>query len=69
MSIRWRNTGELVCGAKSEPMEGDSYIDDGLQYRLSLEVGMIRPDSNEAETGLWHWTYPLVAMRETEHGD
>ncbi len=54
MSLRWRVTGELLCGAKSEPMDGDCYIDDRLHYHLSL-TGVIKPDMEEAENGLWHW--------------
>jgi len=59
MSIRWRKSGELICGAKSEPMDDDDYLDDRVQYRLSLEVGIITPDEDEHETGLWHWTHTI----------
>lgn len=67
MSIRWRRDGTLVCGAKSEPMEGDAYIDDNLQYRMSIEIGMIVPDKDEATNGLWHWTYPVIAWEQRPH--
>ena len=55
MSIRWRTTGELLCGAKSEPMEDDTYIDDRLHYELSVERGLLIPDDDEGVTGKWHW--------------
>ena len=55
MSIRWRKTGELLCGAKSKMMNDDCYIDDRLHYQLSIELGIIYPDKNESENGLWHW--------------
>ena len=54
MSLRWRITGELLCGAKTAPKEYDTYIDDRLHYQLS-RIGSIEPDETEAETGLWWW--------------
>ena len=46
MSLRWRCDGTdktLVCGAKSNPRDSDTYIDDRLHYHLSL-TGVIEPD-------------------------
>lgn len=60
MSIRWRCDGTMVCGAKSQPRDCDSYIDDRLQYQLSQELGVIAPAEDEATTGLWHWTPPTT---------
>lgn len=57
MSIRWRKTGALVCGAKSESMEGDVYIGDGLHYELSAIQKVLVPDRNEDENGLWYWLH------------
>lgn len=57
MSLRWRVDGRLLCGAKTEPEQDDCYIDDRLHYHMSL-TGIIEPDQNEAETGLWHWREP-----------
>lgn len=57
MSLRWRIDGRLICGAKSEPEPDDTYIDDRLHYHLSL-TGVIEPDTDEPETGLWHWLPP-----------
>lgn len=57
MSLRWRKTGELLCGAKSEPMEGDTYINDRLHYKLSVEQKCICPDKNEKVNGLWYWVH------------
>lgn len=59
MSLRWRVTGELLCGAKSEPMEGDTYIDDRLHYELSVERGVVIPDDDEDKTGGWHWNQAI----------
>ncbi|KKM96247.1 hypothetical protein LCGC14_1179990 [marine sediment metagenome] len=55
MSLRWRCDGTLVCGAKSQPREGDTYIDDRLHYRLSAELAVVVPDADEKITGLWLW--------------
>ena len=57
MSLRWRITGELVCGAKSSPKENDTYIDDRLHYELSVIQKTIVPDKNEEENGLWYWLH------------
>ena len=72
MSIRWRwDSGELLCGAKSEELPKDCYIDDRLHYQLSVELGVIVPDENEAENGLWHWQekQPLPAPLESKEID
>lgn len=55
MSVRWRLDGTLVCGAKSVPQYGDSYIDDRLQYQLAVIEEVLLPDADEARTGRWHW--------------
>lgn len=55
MSIRWRSTGELLCGAKSTAMQDDCYIDDRLHYELSVMREILVPDEDENKTGLWHW--------------
>lgn len=60
MSLRWRSDGTdktLVCGAKSNPRDSDTYIDDRLHYHLSL-TGVIEPDENEKTNGLWYWREP-----------
>ena len=55
MSIRWRESGELVCAAVSEQMDNDCYIDDRLHYKLSVELKVITADEKHEENGLWHW--------------
>lgn len=57
MSLRWRDygRGELICGAKSKELPNDSYIDDTLHYELSVIQGVVIPNDDEDETGLWHW--------------
>lgn len=41
MAIRVRKDGILVCAAHSEPEDGDTYIDDALQYEMSAVHGVI----------------------------
>lgn len=57
MSLRWRVSGELLCGAKTEPEIDDCYIDDRLHYHMSL-TGVIEPDVDEEINGFWHWREP-----------
>ncbi len=64
MSLRWRKTGELVCGAKSESMKDDTYIDDRLHYELSVIQKVVVPDISEEENGLWHWLHGECSISE-----
>ena len=68
MSLRWRISGELLCGAKSEPMPDDTYIDDRLHYYLSL-TGVIDPRADEAKTGFWDWREPRAPHWKAETPD
>lgn len=40
------------------PLPQDTYIDDRLHYYLSQELKVVKPDSDEARSGLWHWLLP-----------
>ena len=64
MSLRWRKTGELVCAAKSEPEEGDTYINDRLHYELSVIQKTIVPDLQEEKTGRWFWLHGECQIAE-----
>jgi len=55
MSLRWRAGGELLCAAKHEAQENDSYIDDKLHYQLAVELKVVIPQADERESGVWHW--------------
>lgn len=57
MSIRWRATGDLICGAVSQEEPGDTYIDDRLQYQLAVISRAIVPDVDEENSGLHHWVH------------
>ena len=64
MSLRWRKNGKLLCGAKSDPLEDDCYIDDRLHYMFSLILKVIVPDPDEDNNGLWHWIMDADGMVE-----
>ena len=68
MSLRWRINGELLCAAKVEAEDGDTYIDDRLHYQLSVISRAIIADVGEAENGRWHWVHGafLRAVNEKE---
>lgn len=67
MALRWRVTGELLCAAKTEPMDGDTYIGDRLHYELSVIQKAVVPDAAEATNGLWHWLHGECSR--TDHPD
>ncbi|HEC65466.1 MAG TPA: hypothetical protein ENI23_09235 [bacterium] len=63
MSLRWRRNGDLLCGAKHEAQEDDTYIDDRLHYELSVELKVVIPRDDENESGIWYWinvVFPVV---------
>lgn len=55
MSIRWRADGRLLCAAKCEAEEGDTYIDDRLHYELSVERQVLVASEDHFNDGLWFW--------------
>ena len=63
MSLRWRKNGDLLCGAKTLPDEGDTYIDDRLHYKLSVELKVVIPRADEWRSGVWHWIESEIPSR------
>ncbi len=57
MAIRWRLDGRLLCAAKSEAKESDSYIDDRLHYYLSVLARVLIADIDHETNRLWHWVH------------
>ena len=66
MAVRIRSDLKtIVCAAKSEPMDGDTYIGDGLHYTLGVELlvfSVCGVDENGAE--LWGFYQPLKNIDE-----
>ena len=66
MSLRWRASGELLCAAKTEPEEGDAYIDDRLHYQLSVVGRVIIADMEETTNGRWHRVHDAPFLRAVD---
>lgn len=58
MAIRVRKDGTMWCAALTEEHTGDTYIDDGLHYEMSIENGVIvaLPMPEHKENPQWWWT-------------
>ena len=58
MALRIRKDGRIFCSAINEPIPGDSYIDDGLHYELSVVKKVLITTENEFHMnngGEWWW--------------
>lgn len=56
MALRIRKDGRIMCAAICPPMLGDTYINDGLHYEMSVEHKVIGTDDNHMKHGEWWWT-------------
>lgn len=70
MAVRIRADNKtIVCAAKSRKRKNDVYIDDGLHYVLSVELGVMSVygyDSNGADLWEFHSPIPLGEKIEKE---
>lgn len=57
MAVRIRKDGRILCAALHPPEEGDTYIDDGLHYQMSVEHRVIgtEPEPKHSTHGEWWW--------------
>ncbi len=57
MAIRVRKDGSMVCAAMFPVEDGDTYINDGLHYELSVIQKVIGSESHEKHQidGRWYW--------------
>lgn len=57
MAIRVRKDGTMWCAALTQPEDGDTYIDDGLHYTMSVERGVIvaLPMAEHTKHPQWWW--------------
>jgi len=51
MSLRIRADGWILCAAQHPKEPGDTYLDDGLHYRLSVVFGVIVTEPMKSEVG------------------
>ena len=57
MAIRIRNDGRVLCAALHGQEPGDLYLDDGIHYRLSVELKVLvtTPFESHMQHGQWWW--------------
>ena len=54
MAVRIRADGEILCAAMHPVASGDTYIDDGLAYVLSVEHKVLVTEPMELPEGMGH---------------
>ena len=57
MSLRIRVDGTILCAAMHPKKKGDTYVPDGLHYRLSVleKVIVTEPHEKHQIHGQWWW--------------
>lgn len=59
MAVRIRKDGRILCAAMHPEQDGDTYIDDGLHYHLSVEKKVLVTQPHEIHSttgdGEWWW--------------
>jgi hypothetical protein len=57
MALRIRKNGKILCAAMHGPEPGDTYLDDGVHYYLSVEkkVLVTEPWEKHKNYGEWWW--------------
>lgn len=68
MAIRIRKDGRILCAAIHPPEPGDTYIDDGLHYEMSVIKKVICTERWEKHKvhGEWWWKGNVPAGLEIE---
>lgn len=66
MAVRIRQDGTILCAAAHPEQPGDTYLHDGLHYKLSVELGALVTEPMHADPvnpgrggheahGCWWW--------------
>lgn len=57
MALRIRKDGRILCAAMHPQEPGDTYIDDGLHYQMSVVHKVICSEESDMheKTGQWWW--------------
>ncbi len=63
MSLRIRTSGRILCAAMHPEEPGDTYLNDGISYRLTVELRAIVTEpmfsdvgrGGHAKHGEWWW--------------
>lgn len=68
MALRIRKDGTILCAAIHNPEEGDTYIDDGLHYEMSVihKVIVTEEASKHSVHGQWWWRGALPEEVEVD---
>lgn len=68
MAVRIRSDGTILCAAMHPEEPGDTYLDDGLHYRLSSELRVLVTEpmlwgqrGGHARHGEWWWVNDIPA--------
>jgi hypothetical protein len=70
MALRIRKTGEILCAAHTSAEEGDTYLDDGIHYTLSVLTKAIRASEDHENDNLWFWNiHPTMIEHNKELDD
>lgn len=51
MALRIREDGTILCAAMHPAMEGDTYLHDGISYRLTVEERVIVTEPMDCHEG------------------
>jgi len=51
MALRVRRDGRILCAAFHGEEPGDTYLHDGISYRLTVELGVIVTEPMVSDTG------------------
>jgi hypothetical protein len=57
VAVRIRRDGRVLCAAMHPAEAGDTYLDDGAHYRLSVETKLLVTEPHEGHRlrGEWWW--------------
>lgn len=67
MAIRVRKDGTMWCAALTEPMDGDTYIDDALHYEMSAVHGVIVALLHEEHQKHPQWWWVMSAPASADN--
>ena len=63
MALRIRKNGKVLCAAIHKEEVGDTYLDDGIHYYLSVEKKVLVTESIEKHKNCgewwWRWNIPI----------
>lgn len=66
MALRIRENGDILCAAKTNAEEGDTYIHDGIHYYLSVMTEAIVASRNHKKDNLWFWNIKPEMQEHSE---